>query len=144
MECCCYLSNVQDLSPDWKTLSERRFRNFHRATLFVRGGGRKWRSWKGDQLAAEVEELQENDASEVYFKRTMKTEQVRRLKDGVRPSGSCTISCNISLSFVEKVFEPSWGVHHLDASFSFSFFFKKRNCFDGFFFFVDFSFFFFL
>ena len=40
------------------------------------------RSWKGYLLVADVEELQENDASEVYFKNIKKTREVLLLKVG--------------------------------------------------------------
>ena len=89
MECYCYLRNVTDLLSDGKTPHERRFgmpfngpvipfgamvefRQFGTKVLLgiflgcaLHAGG----IWKGDILVADIEELEQMDASEIYAKR---------------------------------------------------------------------------
>ena len=87
MECSRYVRSVQDLLSDGKTPHDRRFANveyhpisaqdqarFHQygkkllpgffMGCALHAGGR--RSWKGDLFVADVEELQDKDAPEVY------------------------------------------------------------------------------
>ena len=96
MECCCHLRNIQDLLSDGKTPYERRFGRpfngpviqfgamveyhlFLRKTcrdcinsvqksyqVFLEYALKAVRIWKGDILVADIEELEEMDASEIH------------------------------------------------------------------------------
>ena len=75
MECFTHLRNIQDLLSDGKTPYERRFGipQFGPKVLpgiflgyaFNAGG-----IWKGDILVADIEEMEEMDASELHAKKT--------------------------------------------------------------------------
>ena len=94
MECYCYLRNIQDLLFDGKTPYERRFgvpfngpvipfgamveyhpisaedlSRLHQSGIFLGYALHGRRIWKGDILVADIEEVEQMDASEIYAKR---------------------------------------------------------------------------
>ena len=88
MECYCYLRNIKDLLSDGKTPRERQFEEPFQGPIIPFGArdlsrlhqfGKKvlpsfflgnvlyaGRIWKGDILVADIEELEEMDASEIH------------------------------------------------------------------------------
>ena len=77
MECHCYLRNIQDLLSDGKTSYERRFGVPFKGPIIPFGAtvehypiSARHQScggiWKGDNLVADIEELEKMDASEIH------------------------------------------------------------------------------
>ena len=104
MECYCYLRNIQDPLSDWKTPYERRFGQPFNGPVFPFGAMVEYHPisgkdlsrlhqfgpnvlsaggiWKGDIVIADIEELEEMDASEIHARRLNAKEVVTPMKVG--------------------------------------------------------------
>ena len=77
MKCCCYLRDDQDLLANGKSQNERRFWGIFLGHAFFAGG-----ILEEDILIAEIEELEELDASETYPRRLNAKEVFITQKEG--------------------------------------------------------------
>ena len=69
MECCCYLRNIQDILSDGKTPGK-----FFAYVLYAGG------IWQGDIMVADIEELEQLDASTLHVRRLNAKEVLTPLK----------------------------------------------------------------